>query len=85
MAKQSFTEKLLSSAVHQIGRDLGKTISNKAFGDDHATPVRHVYSNTNNQDTPTESKTSGGNTKSVASIVIGVVIIIVLALVEALV
>lgn len=30
------------SAVNQVGRDYGKTISNQVFGDAHATPVRMV-------------------------------------------
>lgn len=30
------------SAVNQVGRDYGKTISNQIFGDSHATPVRMV-------------------------------------------
>lgn len=30
------------SAVNQVGRDYGKTISNQIFGDAHATPVRMV-------------------------------------------
>ena len=49
MAKKSYGEKLLSSAVHQVGRDLGKTISNQLFGDAHATPVRHIKSSQNQQ------------------------------------
>lgn len=32
------------SAVNQVGRDGGRVISNKVFGDAHATPVRHVGS-----------------------------------------
>jgi hypothetical protein len=42
MARQSLGEKFISSAVRQIGRDLGKTVSNELFGDAHSTPVRHI-------------------------------------------
>ena len=48
MAKQSLGSKVISSAAHQVGRDLGKTVSNQLFGDEHATPVRHIRSNTEN-------------------------------------
>lgn len=34
--------KFLSSAIRQVGRDLGKVVSNQVFGDAHATPIRHV-------------------------------------------
>lgn len=30
------------SAVNQVGRDYGKTISNQIFGDAHATPIRMI-------------------------------------------
>ena len=42
MAKQSLGEKFISSAVRQVGRDLGKTVSNQLFGDAHSTPIRRV-------------------------------------------
>ena len=45
MAKKSYGEKFISSTVNQVGRDLGKVISNQLFGDAHSTPVRHVKSN----------------------------------------
>ena len=32
----------ISSAVNQVGRDGGKVISNRLYGDAHATPVRRV-------------------------------------------
>lgn len=34
----------IRSAVNQVGRDYGKTISNSAFGDAHSTPIRNVSS-----------------------------------------
>ena len=53
MAKQSMGEKFISSAVRQVGRDLGKTVSNELFGDAHSTPVRHIKG-----DSAQEKKTS---------------------------
>ncbi len=35
-------EKFISSAVRQVGRDLGKVVSNQVFKDAHSTPIRHV-------------------------------------------
>lgn len=35
-------DKFVSSAIRQVGRDLGKVVSNQAFGDAHSTPIRHV-------------------------------------------
>jgi hypothetical protein len=34
----------IRSAVRQVGRDAGKVVSNKAFGDAHSTPIRMVRS-----------------------------------------
>lgn len=42
MAKKSYGEKFLTSTVNQVGRDLGKVISNQLFGDAHSTPIRRV-------------------------------------------
>lgn len=38
----------IRSAVNQVGRDYGKTISNQIFGDAHATPVRVVKTDRSN-------------------------------------
>lgn len=38
----------IRSAVNQVGRDYGKTISNQVFGDAHATPVRMVKTDASN-------------------------------------
>lgn len=38
----------IRSAVNQVGRDYGKTISNQIFGDAHATPVRAVKTDRSN-------------------------------------
>lgn len=32
----------IRSAVNQVGRDTGKVISNKIYGDSHSTPIRNV-------------------------------------------
>lgn len=44
MARSSLGQAFVRSMVRQIGRDAGKVVSNKAFGDAHATPVRMVGS-----------------------------------------
>ena len=49
MAQTSYLSKMIarffSSTIGQVGRDLGKTISNQVFGDSHSTPIRHVNNN----------------------------------------
>ena len=35
-------DKFVNSMVRQVGRDLGKVVSNQVFGNAHATPIRHV-------------------------------------------
>lgn len=46
MAQTSYLSKIIarfiSSTIGQVGRDFGKTISNRLFGDAHSTPIRHV-------------------------------------------
>jgi CHASE3 domain sensor protein len=44
MAKRSLGEVFIRSIVRQVGRDAGKVVSNKAFGDAHSTPIRMVRS-----------------------------------------
>ena len=39
----------VQSMVRQVGRDAGKVISNKTFGDSHSTPIRMVGSSTEPQ------------------------------------
>lgn len=40
----SLAKLFIRSVVRQVGRDTGKVVSNKAFGDAHATPIRMVRS-----------------------------------------
>lgn len=35
-------DKFVNSMVRQVGRDLGKVVSNQVFGNAHSTPIRHV-------------------------------------------
>lgn len=44
MAKSNLGQSFIRSLVRQVGRDAGKVVSNKAFGDAHATPIRMVRS-----------------------------------------
>ena len=44
MGKSSLGQTFIKSMVRQVGRDAGKVVSNKAFGDSHATPIRMVQS-----------------------------------------
>ena len=44
MAKSSLGQVFIKSLVRQVGRDAGKVVSNKAFKDAHATPIRMVQS-----------------------------------------
>lgn len=41
------TKGFIRSAVNQVGRDGGRVISNKIYGDAHATPIRKVGQSTN--------------------------------------
>jgi hypothetical protein len=44
MARRSnnLAKTFIRSAVRQLGRDAGKVVSNRAFGDSHSTPIRMV-------------------------------------------
>ena len=42
----------INSAVRQVGRDGGKVISNKVYGDRHSTPIRVVQSNLQSSESP---------------------------------
>lgn len=44
MAKSNLGQAFVKSLVRQVGRDAGKVVSNKAFGDAHSTPIRMVQS-----------------------------------------
>ena len=44
MAKSNLGQTFIKSLVRQVGRDAGKVVSNKAFKDAHATPIRMVQS-----------------------------------------
>ena len=44
MAKNNLGQTFVKALVRQVGRDAGKVVSNKAFGDAHATPIRVVQS-----------------------------------------
>ena len=44
----SLCKGFIRSAVNQVGRDYGRTISNQIFGDSHATPVRVVKTDRSN-------------------------------------
>lgn len=44
MGKSNLGQTFIKSMVRQVGRDAGKVVSNKAFGDSHATPIRMVQS-----------------------------------------
>lgn len=44
----SLCKGFIRSAVNQVGRDYGRTISNQIFGDAHATPVRVVKTDRSN-------------------------------------
>ena len=46
----------VQSMVRQVGRDAGKVISNKTFGDSHSTPIRMVGSSTEPQYSGTRRK-----------------------------
>ena len=39
------TKGFIRSAVNQVGRDGGKVISNRIYGDKHSTPIRNVSIN----------------------------------------
>lgn len=41
-SSQTYLAKFLSSLIRQVGRDTGKVISNKLYGDAHATPYRRA-------------------------------------------
>lgn len=41
MAQTPF-DSFIRSMIRELGRNTGKAISNKVFGDAHATPVRHI-------------------------------------------
>ena len=43
---QELGKGFIRSAVNQVGRDTGKIISNKIYGDAHATPIRNVGKST---------------------------------------
>lgn len=43
---QELGKGFIRSAVNQVGRDTGKIISNKIYGDAHATPIRNVGQST---------------------------------------
>ena len=44
MPKSSLGQTFIKSLVRQVGRDAGKVVSNKTFGDAHSTPIRMVQS-----------------------------------------
>ncbi len=44
MSKSNLGKTFVRSLVRQVGRDAGKVVSNKAFGDAHSTPIRMVQS-----------------------------------------
>ena len=44
MPKSNLGQTFIKSLIRQVGRDAGKVVSNKAFGDAHATPIRMVQS-----------------------------------------
>ena len=48
---------LLKSAINQVGRDLGKVVSNSIFNDNHASPYRRVINKTNAANNSTRFKT----------------------------
>lgn len=43
---QDLAKGFIRSAVNQVGRDGGKVISNRLYGDAHSTPIRHVGQST---------------------------------------
>lgn len=40
--------RIINSAINQVGRDLGKVVSNQIFKDSHSTPIRISGQNSNN-------------------------------------
>lgn len=53
--RNNLAKTFIRSAVRQVGRDAGKVVSNKAFGDSHSTPIRMVR----NADTSPMTSESG--------------------------
>ena len=52
----------LKSAINQVGRDMGKVVSNQVFKDSHSTPYRRVSQN--NSRSNSKPRTSTRNVKS---------------------
>lgn len=57
-------DKFLSSAIRQVGRDLGKVVSNQVFGDMHSTPIRHVNKFVSRPQTVVGTKTTDQRRKT---------------------
>lgn len=54
----------LKSAINQVGRDMGKVVSNQVFKDNHSTPYRRVNQNiSNNQRSNTSKRISKTKTE----------------------
>lgn len=55
----------LKSAINQVGRDMGKVVSNQVFKDNHSTPYRRVSQNSSNSQRSNSSpNTRISNTKT---------------------
>lgn len=48
----------LKSAINQVGRDMGKVVSNQVFKDSHSTPYRRVSQNSSNSKRSSSSSSS---------------------------